>query len=462
MELASQLVQLLGDDGRVSTNATMLEQHGQDLTYHAPRLPDVVVFPRTTEEVSRILSFANEKGIPVVPFGAGSSLEGHVIPVEGGISLDMTLMDQIVEMRPADLQVTVQPGVRRQELNRRLKAHGLFFPVDPGADATIGGMAATNASGTNAVRYGAMKDRVLGLEVVLADGRIIRTGSKAFKSSAGYQLNNLFVGSEGTLGVITEITLKLAGIPEATVAARAVFSRLDDAGQAAVDIIHSGLLIGRIELVDALTIRAVNRYKGTDYPEKPTLFLEFSGRKSSVEEDLRLAKEFAEENGVEQWTEERDPEQRNKLWEARHHAGLAIMALAPGKKHMSTDVCVPISVLPAALKRAREIMDEHQWEGAILGHVGDGNFHASFNFDPHVPQEREKAMAINEAIVEFALSHGGTCTGEHGIGLGKIKYLEKQYKEALPLLVSLKRMLDPNGILNPGKVLSRQLLGEIG
>ena len=262
------------------------------------------------------------------------------------------------------------------------------------------------------------------------------------------------------MGVITEITLKLAGIPEATVAARAVFSQLDEAGQTAVDIIHSGLLIGRIELVDALTIRAVNRYKGTNYPEQPTLFLEFSGRKSSVEEDIRIAKELAEQNGMQFWTEERDPEQRNKLWEARHHAALAIMALAPGKKHMTTDVCVPISVLPDSLKWAREVIEKYQLDAAILGHVGDGNYHVSFSFDPKTPQEAEKAMAVNEAIVDFALRHGGTCTGEHGIGLGKIKYLEKQYKEALPLLISLKKMLDPNGILNPGKVLSGEHFGH--
>jgi D-lactate dehydrogenase (cytochrome) len=368
-------------------------------------------------------------------------------------------MDQVLEMRPDDFVVRVQPGLRRQELNSRLKRYGLFFPVYPGADATIGGMASTNASGTNAVRYGVMKDRVLGLEVVLADGRVIRTGSMAAKSSAGYQLTNLFVGSEGTLGVITEITLKLAGIPEATVAARAVFSSLDEAGQAAVDMIHSGLMIGRVELVDALTIQAVNRYKGTSYPEQPTLFLEFSGRASSVEEELAIAKELAGYNHVQDWAEERDPERRNKLWEARHHAGLAVMALSPGTKHMATDVCVPISLLPAALKEARQIIDHHQLEAAIFGHVGDGNFHVAFNFDPHNKEEMEKAMKVNETIVEFALRHGGTCTGEHGIGLGKIKYLKKQYEQAVPIMASLKKMFDPNGILNPGKVLSREMLG---
>lgn len=461
MELAQQLKQLLQDDERVSTSTSLREQHGRDLTYHAPRLPDVVVFPKSTEEVSRVLAFANENKIPVVPFGAGSSLEGHVIPVMGGISLDMTLMDQVIELRPEDFVARVQPGLRRQELNRRLKKYGLFFPVDPGADATIGGMAATNASGTNAVRYGVMKDRVLGLEVVLADGRVVRTGSMAVKSSAGYQLTNLFVGSEGTLGVITEVTLKLAGLPEATVAARAVFNSVDEAGQAAVDMIHSGLMIGRVELVDALTIRAVNRSKETDYPEQPTLFLEFSGRQNSIEEDVQFAKELAEQNNVQLWTEERDPEQRAKLWEARHEAGLAVMALYPGTKHMTTDVCVPISLLPESLKKARELIEQYKIEAAIFGHVGDGNYHVSFNFDPNNQSELEKAKAVNEAIVKFAIENGGTCTGEHGIGLGKVKYLEQQYEQAVPIMASIKNLFDPNGILNPGKVLSRELLSQI-
>ncbi|QZT34086.1 FAD-binding protein [Caldalkalibacillus thermarum TA2.A1] len=453
MDIVSALKNLLNDGERVSTNPAILEQHSKDLTYHEPHAPDVVVFPQSTIEVSQILQLAHQHRIPVVPFGMGTSLEGHVIPVRGGISLDMSRMNKMVELRPEDFLVRVQPGMTREQLNQKLKKHGLFFPVDPGADASLGGMAATNASGTNAVRYGGMKDQVLGLEVVLAGGRIIRTGSMAVKSAAGYQLTNLFIGSEGTLGVITELTLKLSAIPEAVVAARAVFDDIGQAGQAAAEMISSGLAIGRIELVDAYTIRAVNQYKQTDYTEQPTLFLEFSGRPASVEEDVQLAKEMTRHNGAKAWEEERDSLRRARLWEARHQAALAIIARSPGKKHMVTDVCVPISVLPEAIVQARSEIERHQLEAAILGHVGDGNFHVAFCFDPDHPDERNKALAVNEAVVNFALAHGGTCTGEHGIGLGKIKYLEVQYGPAVEVMAALKQTLDPRHILNPGKII---------
>ncbi|MCL6575565.1 FAD-linked oxidase C-terminal domain-containing protein [Kyrpidia sp.] len=444
---------LLADPDRVTVNETILEHHSHDLTYHAPHLPEAVVFPTDTQEVSRIVRFANENGIPVVPFGVGSSLEGHVIPVRGGITLDLSRMNQILEIRPQDFLVRVQPGVTRSQLNQALRRHGLFFPVDPGADATLGGMAATNASGTNAVRYGAMRGQVLGLEVVLPDGRIIHTGGLSVKSSAGYYLTGLFVGSEGTLGVITEVILRVYGIPEHTAAARAVFPDVESAGRAAVALIGSGMTVGRVELVDAKTIVAVNRFKGTDYLESPTLFLEFGGGRKAVEEDIRLAEELVNSEGCQTFVYEHDPEAVAKLWEARHHAALALMAMAPGKKMMTTDVCVPISHLPGALHAARELMERRGMDGFILGHVGDGNYHAGFAVDADNPEDIARAEEVNAAIVRYALERGGTCTGEHGVGMGKRKYLPEEHGEAVELMRGIKALIDPKGIMNPGKVI---------
>ncbi|CAB3390881.1 FAD-binding oxidoreductase [Kyrpidia spormannii] len=444
---------LLADPDRVTVNETILEHHSHDLTYHTPHLPEAVVFPTDTQEVSRIVRFANENGIPVVPFGVGSSLEGHVIPVRGGITLDLSRMNQILEIRPQDFLVRVQPGVTRSQLNQALRSHGLFFPVDPGADATLGGMAATNASGTNAVRYGAMRGQVLGLEVVLPDGRIIHTGGLSVKSSAGYYLTGLFVGSEGTLGVITEVILRVYGIPEHTAAARAVFPDVESAGRAAVALIGSGMTVGRVELVDAKTIVAVNRFKGTDYLESPTLFLEFGGGRKAVEEDIRLAEELVNSEGCQAFVYEHDPEAVAKLWEARHHAALALMAMAPGKKMMTTDVCVPISHLPGALHAARELMERRGMDGFILGHVGDGNYHAGFAVDADDPEDIARAEEVNAAIVRYALERGGTCTGEHGVGLGKRKYLPEEHGEAVELMRGIKALIDPKGIMNPGKVI---------
>ncbi|ADG05377.1 FAD-binding oxidoreductase [Kyrpidia tusciae] len=444
---------LLADPDRVTVNETILEHHSHDLTYHAPHLPEAVVFPTDTQEVSRIVRFANENGIPVVPFGVGSSLEGHVIPVRGGITLDLSRMNQILEIRPQDFLARVQPGVTRSQLNQALRSHGLFFPVDPGADATLGGMAATNASGTNAVRYGAMRGQVLGLEVVLPDGRIIHTGGLSVKSSAGYYLTGLFVGSEGTLGVITEVIVRVHGIPEHTAAARAVFPDVESAGRAAVALIGSGMTVGRVELVDAKTIVAVNRFKGTDYLESPTLFLEFSGGRKAVEEDIRLAEELVNSEGCQTFVYEHDPEAVVKLWEARHHAALALMAMAPGKKLMTTDVCVPISHLPGALHAARELMESRGMDGFILGHVGDGNYHAGFAVDADDPGDIARAEEVNAAIVRYALERGGTCTGEHGVGVGKRKYLPEEHGEAVELMRGIKALIDPKGIMNPGKVI---------
>jgi len=365
-------------------------------------------------------------------------------------------MDAVVEVRPDDFVARVQPGVTHERLNAELKEHGLFFPVDPGWDASLGGMAGTNASGTNAVRYGVMRDQVLDLEVVLADGTIMRTGGLAMKSSAGYHLTGLFVGSEGTLGVFTELALRLYPVPEKVIAARAVFPGIEEAGRAAVAMIRSGMQIGRVELVDARTIEAVNAYKGTDYAIAPTLFLEFSGSEAGVESDVATARAISSAQGCEGFEFEADEAARERLWEARHEAGLAITRLNPDKKPMTTDVCVPISDLPDALGHARETVAEHGFDGAILGHVGDGNYHAVFPVDVEDEGEMRRAEEVSGRIVRYALQRGGTCTGEHGIGSGKTGYLREEHGDSLPFMRGIKRQADPNGIMNPGKIFAEE------
>ncbi|MDQ3375953.1 MAG: FAD-binding protein [Actinomycetota bacterium] len=456
MDLLSALAGVLPED-RIVSDTDELERHGGGIfTYHAPRPPDAVVLPESREEVVDVLRFANERGIPVVPFGEGSSLEAHTIPARGGISLDLGRMDAVVEVRPDDFVARVQPGVTHERLNAELKEHGLFFPVDPGWDASLGGMAGTNASGTNAVRYGVMRDQVLDLEVVLADGTIMRTGGLAMKSSAGYHLTGLFVGSEGTLGVFTELTLRLYPVPEKVIAARAVFPGIEEAGRAAVAMIRSGMQIGRVELVDARTIEAVNAYKGTDYAIAPTLFLEFSGSEAGVESDVATARAISSAQGCEGFEFEADEAARERLWEARHEAGLAITRLNPDKKPMTTDVCVPISDLPDALGHARETVAEHGFDGAILGHVGDGNYHAVFPVDVEDEGEMRRAEEVSGRIVRYALQRGGTCTGEHGIGSGKTGYLREEHGDSLPFMRGIKRQADPNGIMNPGKIFAEE------
>jgi D-lactate dehydrogenase (cytochrome) len=454
MDLLSELRSIVPEADRVRTDTEEIERHGRAFfTYLAPHTPDAVVFPKSREEVVEIVRFADRRGVPVVPYGEGSSLEGHTIPIRGGISLDFGLMDEILEIRPDDFVARVQPGVTHGKLNERLKEHDLFFPVDPGWDASLGGMAATNASGTNAVRYGAMRDRVLGLEVVLADGTLIRTGGMSMKSSAGYNLTGLFVGSEGTLGVFTELILRLQPIPEQILAARAVFPSIEAAGRAAVATIRSGMQIGRLELVDARTVEAVNAYKGTAYAVSPTLFIEFSGlAKAAVERDVATARAISEAEGARAFDFEEDEAGRERLWEARHEAALAIKELNPDKKPMTTDVCVPISILPDALREARGIIESRGLDGAILGHVGDGNYHAVFPVDPVDEEDLERAERVNSEIVAYALARGGTCTGEHGIGFGKVGYLREEHGDSLPLMRKIKRLADPNDIMNPGKI----------
>ncbi|HZG80657.1 MAG TPA: FAD-linked oxidase C-terminal domain-containing protein [Brevibacillus sp.] len=451
MSYIEELVGLLGSE-RVTTNPTVLEHHSHDESYHTPRLPEVVVFPQTAEEVSKIMKFANEKRIAVTPFGLGSSLEGHVIPYKGGISMDFSLMNQVLEVRPQDFLVRVQPGVTRMQLNKELKKHGLFFSVDPGADATVGGMAATNASGTTSVRYGVMRDNVRDLEVVLADGRIIRTGSMTAKSSSGYHLTGLFVGSEGTLGAFTELTLRVYGIPEATMAARASFPTVQDAVNTVVDILSAGIPVARIELVDERSIRQVNLFKETDYPESPTLFIEFHGSEQSLQHDIEFAQGIAGEHGCTQFLFETDSKARAQLWDARHNMAYAFVHKSPGKKMMVTDVCVPFSELAGAIVDAREAIDRSGLDGAILGHVGDGNYHVILMIDLNDKDEVARADKLNAHLVEYALQRGGTCTGEHGVGIGKMKYQRREHGAALDVMQSFKQVLDPNGILNPGKI----------
>jgi D-lactate dehydrogenase (cytochrome) len=451
-DLRAELLRLVPDERRVSDGESVLDQHAADLSYHPPHRPDVVVFPESTEEVARVLEWADAARVPVVPFGAGTSIEGHVIPLRGGISLDLTRLATIVELRPDDLTATVQPGVTRTQLEAAAGPHGLWFPVDPGADATLGGMAATNASGTTTVRYGGMRAHVLALEVVLPGGRVVRTGSRAVKTSAGYNLTNLFVGSEGTLGVITELTLRLHPIPDHIVVARAAFPSVEAACRAAAAIIGSGVLVTRCELLDATTIAALNAFSGTGFPESPYLFVEFGGTEDGVAGDLAATRELAADEGATAFESESDPTARAQMWSARHNALMASLALAPGSKAMTTDVAVPVSELAGAIEHARRALDESELRGGIVGHAGDGNFHVAFLLDPDDAASVAQADELNARIVRDALARGGTCTGEHGIGYGKLGYLAQEHGDLVPLFRGIKQLFDPNGIMNPGKV----------
>ncbi|WP_035322752.1 FAD-binding oxidoreductase [Peribacillus kribbensis] len=450
-DLVGQLKKFIPAE-QITANPTVLEQHSKDESYHTPHLPDVVVFPKSAEEVSRIMKFANEKNIPVTPFGMGTSLEGHVIPYQGGISLDFQLMNEVLEVRPTDFLVRVQPGVTRSQLNKALKKHGLFFTVDPGADATLGGMAATNASGTTSVRYGIMRDQVRDLEVVLADGRIIHTGNMTAKSSSGYHISSLFVGSEGTLGVFTELTLRVYGLPEVITAARAVFSSVEDAVTTVVSTLSAGIPIARMELVDARSIKQVNAYNNTTYPEKPTLFIEFHGSEGGLSYDIEFTQNIALENGCQEFLFETDSKARSQLWDVRHSLAYAFVHKSPGKKMMVTDVCVPISELVGAIVDARNHIDGSELDAGIVGHVGDGNYHVILMIDLNDPEEVSKAKEFNAHLVEYALSRGGSCTGEHGVGVGKAHYQRREHGEALDIMMAIKDVLDPKGILNPGKI----------
>ncbi|BAQ09132.1 FAD linked oxidase domain-containing protein [Bacillus sp. OxB-1] len=439
-------------DVQVTTNETVRELRSKDESYHESHKPDVVVFPTKTEDVVNIMEVARKHKVPVVPFGLGSGLEGQAIPLHGGITVDFSLMNKILEIREDDLLVTVQPGVTRSQLNQELKKHGLFFTVDPGADATLGGMAATNASGTTSVRYGVMRDQVRDLEVVLPDGNVIHTGGLAAKSSSGYHLNGLFVGSEGTLGSITELTLRVYGIPEHILAARASFPTIKDAIESVVTILQAGIPIARVELLDEASMKQVNLHSETDYEEKPTLFLEFHGNEAGLQQDVEFLTDIVKDHHCSKINFEKDNAARTQLWEARHNLAYAYMHGYPGKRMIHTDVCVPISELANAVLYARERLDAAGLPAGLVGHVGDGNFHTLLMVDMDDAGQLEKVNDINKQIVMYALERGGTCTGEHGVGIGKQKYQTIEHGTALAVMNNIKKVLDPANLMNPGKI----------
>jgi D-lactate dehydrogenase (cytochrome) len=437
----------------VSTGVSDRDLHGADLSFHTPRRPDVVVYPESTADVVTVLAIAHEERIPLTPFAAGSSLEGNIVPAHGGISLDLNRMSSILELSPENLTATVQAGVTRLTLDRAAAAHGLTFPVDPGADATLGGMAATNAAGTTTIRYGKMRAQVLALEAVLPGGAVIRTGSRAAKSSAGYDITGLLVGSEGTLAVITELTLRLHGRPEHTVAGRISFPDLAAACRTAATAVAAGASVQRLELVDAWTIGVVNAHLGTSYDVAPTLFVEAAGPTAAAEADMQLLQELVRSEGAADVELVRAPEARALLWAARHGIADALAASFPGRRQRATDVCVPVATLAGAVTVARALLDEHELPGGIFGHAGDGNLHVALMIDPLDRDEVARSEAIVEALVADALERGGTCTGEHGVGIGKIAALEREHGDLLPLYRGVKQLFDPHGIMNPGKVL---------
>jgi D-lactate dehydrogenase (cytochrome) len=438
---------------RLSTSAALREQHGHTASRIASQPPDAVVFATSTDDVVDVVRACAAYKVPVIPFGAGTSLEGHVNAPRGGICLDLTRMDGVLEVNPQDLDCTVQPGVTRKRLNAELRDTGLFFPMDPGADATIGGMVSTRASGTNAVRYGTMKDVVLSLEVVTADGRVVRTGSRARKSSAGYDLTRLFVGAEGTLGVVTAVTLRLSGIPPEIAAGVCPFPSVPAACDAVIETIQSAVPVARIELLDPLQIRACNAYSGLALAEAPTLFVEFHGTAAGVAEQAETFGAIAAAYGGGPFDWATRPEDRTRLWQARHDAYWAASAMMKGRSGTSTDVCVPISRLAECVAETQADIAAAGLTVPILGHVGDGNFHCLVFADPADPEENARIEAFMERLALRAIAMDGTCTGEHGVGQGKMKVLAREHGPALDLMRSIKRALDPDGIMNPGKIL---------
>ncbi len=438
---------------RMTTNFALREQHSHGEDNHPPVMPDAVAFIETTEEVARLLALCNTHGVPVVPFGAGTSLEGHVTPVRRGISIDLSRMTAVLEVNAADMDCRIQAGVTRQQLNEYLRDQGMFFPVDPGSECTIGGMCATRASGTNAVRYGTIRENVLGMTVVLPDGRVIKTGGRVRKSSTGYDLTRLFIGSEGTLGIITEIQLRLHGIPEATSAAVCQFATLEGAVESVIAIMQLGIPVARIELLDAVQVAASIAYSKLENMEAlPTLFFEFHGTPAGVAEQAELAEEIARDHGASGFRWATDAAARGVLWKARHDAYWAALALMPGHKGMATDAVVPISRLAEAILGAREDIAASGLTAPIVGHVGDGNFHTVI-LVPNEPDGLERVWALDRQIVARALALGGSCSGEHGVGSGKREFLEQEHGlEALAVMRSLKTAIDPRGIMNPGKI----------
>lgn len=450
-QLLAELKILVGE--RVSTAEAVRHHHGHGEGYTKSMPPDAVVFVRTTEEVSAIVKACAQYNTPIIPFGTGTSLEGHVMAIHGGVCIDMMQMNQIVALSPEDLDCRVEAGVTRKQLNDYIRDQGLFFPIDPGADASLGGMTATRASGTNAVRYGTMKENVLGLTVVLANGDIIKTGGRARKSAAGYDLTSLFIGSEGTLGIITEIQLRLRGIPEAMSAAVCQFSNLKDAVDTVIMTIQSGTPVARIELLDDKQMAAcVNFSKLSGFENKPTLLFEFHGTPSSVAEQAETVGAFCNDNSGSAFRWASRSEDRSKLWQARHDAYYAALALAPGKMGLTTDTCVPISRLADCILETQKDIEASGLLAPIVGHVGDGNFHLVILVDPESTEEMERAEALNHRLVHRAITMGGTCTGEHGVGYGKREFLASEHNSGITTMKAVKKVLDPRGILNPGKI----------
>ncbi len=442
---------LLGQ--RLITSGSDIDLHGQNETHFAPMPPDAVAYPENTAEVSQIVQICAAGDLPVIGWGTGTSLEGHALAVLGGVIVDFSRMNKVLAINADDLDITVQPGITRESLNTELRATGLFFPIDPGANASLGGMASTRASGTTAVRYGTMRDNVMGLEVVLADGRIIKTGSRARKSSAGYDLTALFVGAEGTLGLITELTLKLHGQPEAVSSAICAFETIDAAVNTVITTIQMGIPMARIEFVDEATARAFNGYSGTDMPEKPHLMLEFHGSETSVAEDAARVGEIVAEMGGTDFKWSSNTEDRTALWNMRHNAYYAALSLKPGATAVVTDICVPISRLAQAVNESRADIEQSGLPGPILGHVGDGNFHAVLLITPGDEGEKRTALDLSHRMAERALALGGTVTGEHGIGMGKLDFMQAEHGEGWQVMSEIKRALDPTNLMNPGKVI---------
>ncbi len=438
---------------RCSTALAVREQHGRDESPIDAPPPEAVVYCESTEDVAAVVALADAHAVPVIPFGVGSSLEGHLLAVQGGVSIDLSRMNKIIAVQPEDLTVTVQAGVTRKQLNDEIRHAGLFFPIDPGADASLGGMSATRASGTNAVRYGTMRENVLGLTVVTASGGVIHTGTRARKSSAGYDLTRLMVGSEGTLGVMTEITLRLYPLPEAISAATCTFPSIDAAVRTTIQIIQMGIPIARCELLDTHAVRAVNRHSKLTLTEAPMLLMEFHGSDAGVAEQAATVQEIAAEFGGAGFEWATTPEERTRLWSARHHAYFAGLQLKPGCRTVTTDTCVPISRLAECVTHASDEATAAGMMHYIVGHVGDGNFHIAYLVDPALPSERETAEQLNHAVVQRAIAAQGTCSGEHGIGLHKMGFLvDEAGAAAVDMMRTLKRALDPKDIMNPGKI----------
>ncbi|WP_297769536.1 FAD-linked oxidase C-terminal domain-containing protein [uncultured Roseovarius sp.] len=453
MDTQSAIVDLLSSLGQqVSLSKSDLDLHGQSESYFPPSPPDAVVYPETTAQVAEIVTICARHRVPVVAWGTGTSLEGQAQAIQGGVVVDFTRMNRVVDVAQADMTARVQPGVTREALNEELRATGLFFPVDPGANASLGGMASTRASGTTAVRYGTMRDNVLGLEAVTAAGEVIRTGTRARKSASGYDLTGLLVGAEGTLGLITELTLRLSGQPEAISAAVCAFETVTDAVETVIDTIQCGLPMARIELMDTDSVCAVNGYSDMQLPEKPHLLLEFHGTKAGVAEQAETFGDIATDHNGSGFDWATRPEARTALWTMRHNAYYAILAARPGARAIVTDICVPISKLAEAIEATRADLVDAGVPGPILGHVGDGNFHAILLVDTNDPTELSRAKAAADRMVERALALGGTATGEHGIGVGKLGYMTREHGAGWTMMGALKKALDPQDILNPGKL----------